>query len=71
MTRLNTRYVLFHGDQYYPRGGFEDEWQFGEDLKELIEAGRKALDKRDALCWAHIFDFETGAIVWEERRSDG
>ena len=53
------RYMLFHGDRYYPLGGWDDF----VGSYDSIDDAKSALDQNDTKSpsggWAHITDMET------------
>lgn len=55
------RYLLFAGQIYYPRGGWEDFVGF---FDELIDAHRH-LNATSGWSWFHIVDSSTHTIIEE------
>lgn len=49
------RFLLFHGDNYYPRGGF---YNFIGSYNTLEEAQDAAQKQRIEDCWWHIADLK-------------
>ena len=52
-------FLLFAGDRYYPRGGFED---FEDSFNSLEEAKDYAIKR--ARGWFHVYDLEKREIVF-------
>jgi hypothetical protein len=57
------RFLVFSGDNYYPRGGWHDVDAGFDDEAEAIGYA-KGLCK-ESLHWAHVVDTETRTIVFE------
>ncbi len=55
---LMKRYLLFSGDEYYPRGGWDD---FQGEYDTLEEA--KIIVERQGDDWYHIIDLTTKETV--------
>lgn len=54
------RYALFHGDQFYPLGGWEDLCA----SFDTVEEARAATDRLNPkYTWWHVVDIEAGEIV--------
>ena len=57
----NGRYLVFAGDTYYPRGGWND---LKGSYDELTEAEERAINcMKDGFNWGHIVDSTSGSIV--------
>jgi hypothetical protein len=55
------RYLVFAGDTYYPRGGWND---LKGSYDELTEAEERAINCVKGGCdWGHIVDTQCGSIV--------
>jgi len=56
------RYLIFCGDYYYPKGGWED---FRKDTDNLDEATRycKNLIERRVADWCEIVDIHKGRVI--------
>jgi len=61
------RYLLFGGETYYAKGGYNDFISTSDDLDDLITTARKATDATidvfELLDWWHIFDTKINSIV--------
>lgn len=55
------RYLLFHGDDFYPLGGMKD---FKKSSNCLISL-KSISQKMGCLEWAHIYDTKRGKIISE------
>lgn len=55
------RFLLFAGDQYYPRGGWDD---FIKDFDSLESAIEHVARRNVLRGWIHIVDTESKSIVW-------
>ena len=67
------RFLAFHGDQYYPSGGWDDfagDFDSKKDAVDSLEArakrNRPNADPADKWQhqWAHVIDAQTGDQVW-------
>lgn len=56
------RFALFMGNQYYPRGGWEDFIAAFDTVDEAMLQAAKDLHQF-TYCWANIADLQTGKIV--------
>jgi hypothetical protein len=59
-----TRYLVFLGDDYYPKGGWRDFQGAFDTLREAQALVQQRLRERGWM-WAHIVDTETMQIVQE------
>lgn len=58
------RFVIFSGDEYYPRGGWEDFVGSTDTLSEAMDHEAEGRDPRRINgYWSHIVDMETQTIV--------
>jgi hypothetical protein len=53
------RYMLFHGEDFYPRGGMLDLQESSHNLEYL----KTFLSKMDWDEWAHIYDCNVKKII--------
>lgn len=58
------RFLLFQGDCYYPRGGFEDFENCFKTLDIAKEYAFKNLNN-NSCDWAHVLDLEKNKIVFD------
>ena len=56
---MMNRYILFHGDYYYPLGGMEDFKKSSNVLEELLPF----LSEMKIYEWAHIYDCNEKKII--------
>jgi hypothetical protein len=61
VTKLK-RYLLFAGEEYYPKGGMDD---FSGSFDTANEAHERInqLIRNEKIEWWHIMDLSTGAII--------
>jgi len=57
------RYLVFAGDTYYPRGGWNDLKRSFDDLTEAEAFAINCL--KNGYSWCHIVDSTSGSIVKE------
>lgn len=56
------KYLIFGGDQYYPRGGWSD---FIKDF-ETLESALDYIARLDSsVDWIHIVNTSSGRVEWE------
>ena len=56
------KFLLFAGDEYYPRGGFYD---FRMSFNSISEAKDHMLKNNESFDWWHIIDSTTMEVVDE------
>jgi hypothetical protein len=56
------RFMLFAGDNYYPRGGMNDCKRSDSDLDSLVDYARVEFTQEKD-CWWHVYDVEVMEIV--------
>ena len=65
------RYLLFAGDQYYPRGGWSDFRDSFDSLEEAFIHGRqKDISGSKWFDWCHVVDTETWTVEHDYERPD-
>lgn len=61
------KYLLFAGDQYYPRGGWDDFVMDSDDLEELQKEGSKRGEWKYCTTsiyeWYQIVDRDTKKVI--------
>ena len=55
------RYILFHGQDFYPLGGMSDFKESSENLDDLL----LFISKLEYTEWAHIYDLKEKQIIFE------
>lgn len=55
------RYLLFHGEYFYPSGGMIDFKESSNELNDLISF----ISKLESCEWAHIYDSHEKKIIFE------
>lgn len=58
------RYLLFAGDHYYPKGGWDDFRDSFDTIEAAMNAGEALLKAAPGCDWAHILDTETMRRVY-------
>ena len=54
------RYLLFSGDDYYPRGGVEDFVRSFESMSAITQHLKDLYEKGEEPDWANALDIRTG-----------
>ena len=57
------RYLLFSGEEYYPKGGAHDFVRASDDINELKELGGGGMEIDRSADWWHVFDTQHKKIV--------
>lgn len=60
LSYIMKRFLIFAGENYYPRGGWRD---YAGQADTLEEALLKVSHRRNVWDWFHIFDTEANEIV--------
>lgn len=59
------RYIVFAGDNYYPRGGWKDKRGSFDQLDEAVNKAKEYYEEDRGYHWCHVVDLETGNTCWD------
>jgi hypothetical protein len=65
------QYLLFAGEEYYPRGGMQDFRGDFDALNDAQAAGAVFVEAEILTCWWHVYDTQQRRIVAGTGRTYG